>query len=167
MEDEKLSAVLRIESGLNRILDIFITIVFFTIVVITILLVILRYVFNTGITGGNELMEYLFVYTTAIGAAIAIGKNEHIRIGYFVERRGRLFQMISDLFAVACIATINIVFIFLSNSWIAKVGESESPVMRIPMKAVQLSVPVGCMLSVIYCLFNIYKILKKYGKKNQ
>ena len=167
MEDEKLSAVLKVEAGLNKILNILITIVFFTIVVLTILLVILRYVFNTGITGGNELMEYLFVYTTAIGAAIAIGKNEHIRIGYFVERWGRVLQLITDLFTVVCIAVINIVFIFLSNSWISKVGGSESPVMRIPMKVVQFSVPAGCTLSVIYCLFNVYKIFKKYGKKNQ
>ena len=167
MDNKKESAVLKIEAGLNKILNICITIIFFTIVIITILLVILRYLFNTGIIGGNELMEYLFVYTTAIGAAIAIGKNEHIKIGYFVERWNRVLQLAADLFGISCIAVINIVFIFLSNSWISKVGNSESPVMRIPMKAVQLSVPIGCILSVIYCLFNIYKIFMKYGKKNQ
>ena len=167
MENKKVSAVLKLEEGLNKILNFSITVIFFTIVVITILLVILRYVFNTGITGGNELMEYLFVYTTAIGAAIAIGKNEHIRIGYFVERWRQPLQLAADLFGISCIAVINIVFIFLSDSWISKVGNSESPVMRIPMKAVQLSVPVGCILSVIYCLFNVYKILMKYGNKNK
>ena len=165
MGDKYFSSVLRIETALNKILNIFITVVFFIIVMITILLVILRYLFNTGITGGNELMEYLFVYTTAIGAAIAIGKNEHIRIGYFVEKRGNSIRIIADLFSAACIAVINIVFILLSYSWIAKVGQSESPVLRIPVKIVQLSVPAGCILSVIYCAFNVYKIFKKYGKK--
>lgn len=166
MVDKNSPAVFKIENGLNKLLNSLITLVFFVIVAITILLVVLRYVFNTGITGGNELMEYLFVYTTAIGAAIAIGKNEHIRIGFFVEQRGRIVQMITDLFGILCIALINIVFMYLSYSWISKVGHSESPVLRIPMLIVQFSVPIGCVLSVIYCGFNVYKIFARNGKEN-
>ena len=140
MGDISESVVFKIETGLNKILNTLITVIFSIIVLITILLVILRYVFNTGITGGNELMEYLFVYTTAIGAAIAIGTNEHIKIGYFIENRGPIVQIITDLFGTLCIAVINFVFIGLSYTWIAKVGDWESPVLRIPMKIVQISV---------------------------
>ncbi|MBI9104944.1 MAG: TRAP transporter small permease [Spirochaetales bacterium] len=165
MEDKFSSAVFKIENWMNKILETIITIVFFTIV-ITILLVVLRYIFNTGITGGNELMEYLFVYTTAIGSAIAIGKNEHIRIGYFVERCAPAVQLITDLFGTACIALIHIVFMNLSYSWIAKVGHSESPVLRIPMRMVQISVPICCILSILYCIFHAYKTIKNYGKEN-
>ena len=159
MEEKNSSAVLKVETVLNRILNSLITVIFFIIVVLTILLVILRYVFNTGITGGNEMMEYLFVYTTAIGAAIAIGKNEHIRIGFFTESRGPVLKKIMDLFGIACIALINIVFMYLSYRWISKVGGNESPVMRVPMRIIQVSVPAGCILSVIYCGFNTYKII--------
>ncbi|MDC7225396.1 MAG: TRAP transporter small permease [Spirochaetales bacterium] len=166
MENNNQAAVFKIENGLNKLLNSLITVIFFVIVVLTILLVVLRYVFNTGITGGNELMEYLFVYTTAIGAAIAIGKNEHIRIGFFVEHRGRIVQMITDLLSIVCIALINIVFMYLSYTWISKVGHSESPVLRIPMRLVQISVPIGCILSVVYCGFNIYKIFTKKTGEN-
>ncbi len=166
MEDNNPSAVFKIERGLNKVLNVLITVIFFIIVFLTILLVVLRYVFNTGITGGNELMEYLFVYTTVIGSAIAVGSKEHIRIGYFVENRGRLIQIVTDLFGIFCIALINAVFIYLSHSWISKVGCSESPVMRIPMYMVQISVPVGCILSLIYCGFNIFKIFAHNGREN-
>ena len=166
MEDKSPSAILKIEAGLNRVLNSLITIIFFVIVILTILLVILRYIFNTGIVGGNELMEYLFVYTTALGAAVSIGKNEHIRIGIFVEQRSRLPRTIAALFGILCIALINIVFMYLSYTWISKVGNAESPVMRIPMKTVQFSVPIGCVLSVIYCGFNVYKIFRNYGEEN-
>lgn len=166
MGEKDSSTCSRIEEGLNKILNSLITVIFFVIVVLTILLVILRYVFNTGLTGGNELMEYLFIYTTAIGAAISIGKNEHIRIGYFVEKQKPIIQFITDLFGIVCIGLINIVFMYLSYSWISQVGHSESPVMRIPMWFVQVSVPVGCILSEIYCVFNIYKIFVNFRKEN-
>lgn len=161
MEEIIFSDEPKIEKWLTSLLSIVITIVFFVIVVTTILLVVLRYVFNTGISGGNELMEFLFVYTTAIGAAIALGKNEHIRIGYFVEKLSPGKQVITELFGIACIAFINIVFIALSYTWISKVGSSESSVMRIPMKVVQMSVPICGALSVIYCGINAYKVIKR------
>ena len=85
---------------------------------------------------------------------------------FFVEQRGPIVQMIADLFGIVCIALINIVFMYLSYTWISKVGHSESPVMRIPMRMVQISVPIGCILSVVYCGFNVYKIFTKNGREN-
>ena len=41
--------------------------------------------FNQSITGANEIVTILFIYTTALGAAISIGRNEHIGIDFFVS----------------------------------------------------------------------------------
>ena len=75
----------RWERRISGILEGTITLFFAIILVLTVLLVILRYLFNSSIMGGNELMGYLFIYTTALGAAVAIGKGEHIQISFFVE----------------------------------------------------------------------------------
>ena len=56
-------------------LEWLVTLCFFVILAVTIILVILRYGFNEAIIGGNELVEYLFIYTTAIGAAAALGRR--------------------------------------------------------------------------------------------
>ena len=48
-------------------------------------MVFLRYALNQSITGANEIVTILFIYTTAIGAAVSIGKNEHIGIDVFVN----------------------------------------------------------------------------------
>lgn len=166
MDGKFTSAVFVIEKSLIRFLEIIITLVFFVIIVLTILLVVLRYVFNTGIIGGNELMEYLFVYITAIGSAIAIGKNEHIRISYFVERFGPLVQLVINLFGTVCVALMHGVFMALSFSWISQVGNSESPVLRIPMSLIQMSVPICCVLSIVFCIFHANVIILKYKKEN-
>lgn len=126
---------------------------FFTfIILITIVQVILRYVFNASILGGNEAMEALFIYTTAVGAAVAVRRRQHININYFVQLLPALFQRLVDIAVHLLVAFLNGVMIYYSISWISKVGTNESPVMRVPEWIFQLSIPIGCSLVIVYCL---------------
>lgn len=125
---------------------------FFIILMLTILLVILRYGFNTAIIGGNEAMEYLFIYTTAIGAAVALGKREHIKITYFVDKLPLAVKGVANVLDLILIGFINGVMIWYSFPWIKSVGSFESPVLRIPNRIVQASVPIGCGLVILCCL---------------
>ncbi len=125
---------------------------FFIILMLTILLVILRYGFNTAIIGGNEAMEYLFIYTTAIGAAVALGKREHIKITYFVDKLPLAVKGVVNVLDLILIGFINGVMIWYSFPWIKSVGSFESPVLRIPNRIVQASVPIGCGLVILCCL---------------
>ena len=147
----------QIEAVVTRILETVVTVFFGVIIVLTILLVVMRYVFNSSIIGGNELMEYLFIYTTAIGAAVAVGRREHISITYFLEKLPAKLQIGVDVLGLMLVAGINILIAVLSNRWIAKVGSSESPVMRIPMWTIEISVPIGCLFAALYCLFVIIR----------
>ena len=126
---------------------------FFSIILmLTILLVILRYGFNTAIIGGNEAVEYLFIYTTAIGAAVALGKREHIKITYFVDKLPLAVKGVVNVLDLILIGFINGVMIWYSIPWIKSVGSFESPVLRIPNRIVQASVPIGCGLVILCCL---------------
>ncbi len=147
---------------LTRILHTIVTVFFGGIILLTILLVILRYLFNSSIIGGNELMEYLFIYTTALGAAVAIGEREHISISYFLNKMPEPLRTIVDILGLLLVAAINILIAVLSRHWISKVGTAESPVMRIPMWSVQISVPTGCLLAGLYCFFVIIEEIRNY-----
>ncbi len=142
----------RIERILVIILDSVITFFFSVILMLTVLLVVLRYVFNTAIIGGNEAMEYLFIYTTAIGAASALARREHIKITYFVDKVPRAVRRVVDLLGLILIGFINGVMIWYGIPWIQSVGSFESPVLRIPNMVVQASIPIGCGLVIICCL---------------
>jgi len=74
-----------IESILTKMLEGLLAICFLAIVTIVITLVVLRYAFNSSITGANEVITILFVYTTSLGAAVAVGRREHISITFAVE----------------------------------------------------------------------------------
>ena len=147
------------EGVLNWILESLITVFFLFIFILTGLLVIMRYGFNSSIIWGSEAMNYMFIYTTALGAAVAVGKNTHIKISCFKDlAKGRMHSFIS-IVNYALIGGINAVLGWFSLPWIASAGSFESPVMRIPMWTVQIVVPLGCGLACLYCLMHIVRII--------
>ncbi|MEJ2136263.1 MAG: TRAP transporter small permease [Desulfofustis sp.] len=149
----------RVANLLTLILDAVIASFFAVILLITILQVILRYVFNESIIGGNELMEGLFIYTTAIGAAVAVRRRQHINISYIVQQLPKFLQRLDDVLVHVMIAFLNGVMISYSIRWISKVGSNESPVMRVPEWIFQVSIPIGCSLVIAYCLVMILLII--------
>jgi TRAP-type C4-dicarboxylate transport system permease small subunit len=147
-----MEGIQRFKRILLIVLQGIITFLFFTILMLTVVLVVLRYGFNTAIIGGNEAMEYLFIYTTAIGAAVALGKREHIKITYFVDKLPLAVKGVVNVLDLILIGFINGVMIWYSIPWIKSVGSFESPVLRIPNRIVQASVPIGCGLVILCCL---------------
>ena len=154
-----MNAIRRVMHMLAGVLEAFITLCFSVILVLTVVLVVLRYGFNASIMGGNELMEYLFIYTTAIGASVALAKRQHIKITWFVDKLSPPARRIVDAAALVLIAFINAVMIRYSVPWIRAVGGFQSPVLRLPNRAIQLIVPIGCGLVVLYCGYHLFRVL--------
>lgn len=145
----------RVEDNLTISLEGIVTFFFFVMVVLILLLVILRYVFNTTIIGGDEATEFLFIYTTAFGAAISLGKNQHIRIAVFLERLPLKVQRIVNILNSILIILLHGYLFFLSIKWISSVGYFESPVLQIPQGIVQICIPMSCVFIVLYGLRQI------------
>jgi TRAP-type transport system small permease protein len=146
----------QMEQFATRLLEAIVTFFFFVILSITIILVIMRYGFNSAIIGGNEAMNYLFIYTTALGAAVSIGNGEHIKITFLVDKLKARPRKIVNVVNYLFIGFINAVMIWYSLRWIYSTGYFESPVLRIPNWIVQISVPVGCSLVILYCLNHVF-----------
>ena len=143
----------------THVLEWLVTLCFFVILMLTIILVILRYGFNEAIIGGSELVEYLFIYTTAIGAAAALGRREHIKITWFIDKLAPGYRKIVDILGFLLIALINVVMIYYSVPWIRTVGSFESPVLRLPNRLIQIGIPIGCGLAILYCLYHILIVI--------
>jgi TRAP-type transport system small permease protein len=153
--DNGVDRLFQLEQWVSRLLEIVITFFFFTILSITITLVIMRYGFNTAIIGGNEAMNYLFIYTTALGAAISIGNSEHIKITVLVDRLKPRLRRFFNIVNYLLVGFINGVMVWYSLPWIRSTGYFESPVLRIPNWYVQISIPIGCGLVILYCLNHV------------
>ena len=149
--------LIRFEQSMTRFLEILITIVFFIILCITNILEILRYGFNSSIMGGNETLNYLFIYTTALGAAVSIGKGDHISISYLVDKVQGKFKTLLNIIKYVIIGVVNAVMLWYSLPWIRSAGSFKAPTLQISMWIVQIIVPVGCSLAIIYCLIHILR----------
>lgn len=140
---------------LGNALETAISVFFFIILATTLALVTLRYVFNTSIKGGYELTGFLFIYTTAIGAAVSLGRREHIKIDFFVNKLRGGARRAADVVVQLLVAGLNLLMLYLSLPWIRTVGSFESPVLRVPNWAVQIAIPIGTALAILFCVVNI------------
>jgi len=125
--------------------------------------VVLRYIFNSTIIGANEFVVILFIYTSAIGSAVVIGKKEHIAITYFIDKLSPFANKVTDIINLLLVALLNGVMIWYSFRWIDITGGNLTAVLRMPQLYAQIVVPLGCGIAIFYCLFHIVIIL--YNKK--
>ena len=126
-----------------------------TIAVVVVAMVVLRYVFNSSVTGANEFVTILFVYTTAIGSALAVGKREHIAIGFAVEKLSSVNRRRVEIIGLIAMGVLNIVIVCYSIYWIRTTGDYLMPSTGLPRAVAQLSIPLGCTLAFVFCLLRV------------
>ena len=137
---------------LTRLLEGLLAALIFGMFAMVITLVVLRYVFTTTIIGGNEATIVAFIYTTAIGAGIALSRDEHIAVTYFVEKLSPPVQRYLLRLRLLLLVIINVVIAVYAVIWIQKTGGFMMPTLGAPQWVAQMSVPLGCGLSAFYCL---------------
>ena len=147
--------MMKLEAILSRALEFVLAMCLLAIATIVVTLVVLRYVFNSSITGANEMVTILFVYSTALGAALLIGKRQHVAIPFAVEALPLRVQKVVDIGGLVLVAILNAVMLGYSIGWIRITGAYLMPSTGLPRAAVQLSIPLSCGLAILYCLLRM------------
>ena len=128
---------------------------------IVVALVILRYAFDSGLVGANEMAVMVFVYLSALGAAVAVGRQEHIRVDLLSPRLGRHGRLALEASILGIVAILNAVIAVSSGTWIAATGLMPMPVTQLPRYALQASVPLGCGVAALYCTLRLVGLFGK------
>ena len=126
---------------------------------LVVLLVVLRYLFNSTIVGGNEATVMLFIYTTALGAAVDVARGKHIVVDVFVNFLPAGFRRRLDIVNLVIVGILNVFLFKYSIDWIAAVGGSENPVLHIPEGVVEVALPIGCALTILFCITRIAALI--------
>lgn len=142
---------------MTRVLENLLAVLLLAMFLMIATLVMLRYVFATTIIGGNEATIVAFIYTTAIGASIAIARDEHIAITYFVEKLSPATQQLLVGVRLVLLAIINIAIAWFALAWLQRTGGFLMPTLGVPQLVAQLSVPLGGTLSAFYCLVRLLR----------
>lgn len=121
--------------------------------------VVLRYVFNSGITISEELSRWLFVWMTFLGAVVALKDNGHLGTDMVVSQFGRTGKRVC--LVIAQLAMLFVTWLLLSGAW-AQVQinrEVEAPVSGLSMGLFYLSGVVFALLSGLILIGQLLRTL--------
>ena len=96
--------------------------------------VVLRYLFNTGITMSEEVSRWLFVWLTMLGAVVAIARNAHLGTDFLLSRVGPHGRLI-------CLVVSHL--LMLSVTGLLLMGLWTQTVINIRVAAPVTGLPVG------------------------
>ena len=140
------------QQKLTLLLETIICACFILFFIMILLLAALRYLSLPSISGGNEIITILFVYTTSLGSAIAVGQKGHIAINILSEKVGQRIANILSKVQLVLVASVIIAITWYSFSWISETGDNLMPTLGASRTVIQASIPLGCGLAVLYCI---------------
>lgn len=153
-----------IEQKLARALELLLIAFFGFFLILTVAIVVLRFGFNYGIIGSDELVRKSFLFCSAIGGAVGIARHEHIAITVFIDSMARPLKMAFYVAGLALVAVVNIAMIWYAWGWIGTTGSYPWQPFNLPKYFVTSAIPIGCGLAVFFCLTKI--ILTLGGREN-
>lgn len=129
--------------------------------------VVLRYVFNSGITWAEEFSRFLFIWLIFLGAIGALKENNHLGFTSLVQKMPptlkKITYIVSNILVVGCL-------------WILFTGSLEMTAMTRHTLSPATGIPVAYMYAVgvpasvamlIIILFNLYKAFFVRGAIDQ
>ena len=117
--------------------------------------VIFRYVLHLPLFWTEEFARYCLVWSSLLGAAVALKRGEHIAVtlflGYFPEGTGRALAIVARF----SIATILAVMMWGGIKLVMITSTQISPALRIPMAVPYLALPISSAIM----LFHVVTLL--------
>ncbi len=151
---------------MQKLIDLFFKLLEFLVVVCLVAMVImvfgnvvLRYVFNSGITISEEMSRYCFIWLTYIGAMVAMREGGHLGVDTLVLRLPLMGKKVCLFASESLMLFCN--GLFLLGTW--KMHELQvtnvSPVVGISMVWVY---GIGYVVAVVMGIFNISKLYRLF-----
>jgi TRAP-type C4-dicarboxylate transport system permease small subunit len=126
--------------------------------------VVLRYLFNSGITWSEEMSRFLFVWLTFLGAIGALKDNEHLGVDMFVKQLSPFMKKV--VFVITNGLVLYVLWLVLDGSWKMTLinMDSTAPATGMPLAYVY---GIGIVMSIcmaIIIVFNLYRVL--FGRRS-
>ncbi|WNS77731.1 TRAP transporter small permease [Domibacillus sp. DTU_2020_1001157_1_SI_ALB_TIR_016] len=149
----------KISRSLENTLNIIMALALAVMVVLVFGNVVLRYLFNSGITWSEEMSRYLFIWLTFLGAIGAFKNKEHLGVDMLIKRlptkMKKVVIVISDLLILL------VLYLVLDGSWkMTMINiDSKAPATGLPLAFVYgtgilVSISMGLMT-----IYNLYQVM--------
>jgi TRAP-type C4-dicarboxylate transport system permease small subunit len=122
--------------------------------------VIFRYVIPLPLFWTEEFARYCLVWSSFLGAGVALKRSQHIAVTFFVERfltEGK--RMVAALLAELLVLVLLAVVLLGGVHLVGLTRHQLSPALQIPMAIPYLAVPIGAGIMIIHVLTAGYERL--------
>jgi TRAP-type C4-dicarboxylate transport system permease small subunit len=129
--------------------------------------VVLRYVFNSGITISEELSRWLFVWMTFLGAISAVREHGHLGTDVVVGRLGPAGRRVCVVLTYVAMLGVNVLLFQGSLAQTRINADVEAPVSGLPMGVVYASGVVFAVLSSLLILRELWRALSGQARDDE
>jgi len=131
--------------------------VFSAILVIILLAVFFRYVVNHSLFWSDEVVRYLFVWFTLLGAALVLRDRRHIRVEFFVEHMPDSLRRVVEIIGLVLILAFNVFLVIAGFSWVYQTSGAYTPALGLPLNWIYYAaLPLTAILC---CYFAVQRFI--------
>lgn len=124
--------------------------------------VVLRMIFNSGLTWSEELSRYLFVFVTYIGGISAMYSNGHFGVDTLVSRVKPKLQLIFYIISQIIITAVMLILVHGSLKMVVQSKASVTAALSIPYSFLYgVGILTGIAIALIAVMHIIYAIKNK------
>ena len=149
----------KLRNTLNKVLNLLAGLSMTVMVVLTTYQVVVRYIFNSPSTWSEELVGYLFGWSTMLGATIVSGERGHMNIPIIIDRFSptlrKAFHIFAEVIAFLFSATI-LVFGGIQVSRLAMGQQTSS--LGVAVGVFYWAMPLCGVVILLYSVMNIIGI---------
>ena len=106
---------------------------FCVILAIILVAVFFRYVVNQSLFWSDEVVRYLFVWFTLLGAALVLRDRRHIRVEFFVEHMPRGLRRAVEVAGLLLILAFNVFLVVAGFLWVHQTAGTYTPALSLPL----------------------------------
>lgn len=144
---------------ITKLLNIITGVSFISMVALTFLQVLMRYVFKSPLTWSEELVSYLFAWSSLLGACLVTGERGHMNIPVVLEKMPPSAQKALAIFGELIAFVFSVVILVFGGTQIAKLtmGQMTSS-LGVPVGVFYVLMPAAGILNAIYAGINMIDI---------
>lgn len=123
--------------------------------------VFFRYVVHYAFSWTEELMRFLYVWVTMLGASICVRRGQLAAIKGLQNRLGPVPYAIIAAAVVLVQSAFLCLMIYFGTRFAIRNANQLSPALRLPMCYMQASVPVGGFFSLVFLLASVPEMFRR------
>lgn len=151
---------------IDKIIEVLCTLIMGIMVVAVCWQVFTRFVLKNPSTVTEEMLRYLLVWTTMVGAAYAYGRRKHLSIGIVTKKLSPAGQKALDIGVQVVVIAFCVIVMILGGWRLVTTAQGQiSAALSIPMSYIYACLLVSAVLFIFYALIFIMEDVKEMQTK--